>query len=245
MFLSTFAEWRIGGGSPAVPAKARAGQFWALTGGLTFLMDSSVVLRLRAVSPFTSGRFRHEATPVLLLPLKKRPLRQRSLHRPRRRTISPVAYTFDLPTAGRRRASPVMTQDHSLQAAAGATPVVRRRHSARPATGGNQDFPSASSRGGDWRTTQAETAVSRSLPAWPLRDDPFFRTPRRNRPGCVPPLKVAEFGQRVLNEHGPAQVGLGVICPPFSPLPFVRGELPLRLDLVPSHCGSRTPLGPK
>ncbi len=81
-----------------------------------------VVLRLQSVSPFTAHRFRHAATPVLLLSSKKRRLRQPSLHHRVVGTISPVAYTFDLPTIGRRRTSPVMAQDHFLQAAACITP---------------------------------------------------------------------------------------------------------------------------
>ena len=84
-----------------------------------------VVLHLQSVSAFTTCRFRPVATPLLLLPSKKRRLRQPSLHRIRiAKTISPVAYTFDLPTIGRRRASPVMTQVHFLQAATRITPVV-------------------------------------------------------------------------------------------------------------------------
>lgn len=66
-----------------------------------------------------------------------------------------------------------MTQDRFLQAATGGTRVVRRRHSVRPAARENQDFPNASPKGGSWRPTQAETAVSRSLSTWPLRDGSF------------------------------------------------------------------------
>ena len=46
----------------------------------------------------------------------------------------------------------------------------------------------ASLKGGRWRFALGRSAVSRSLPAWPLRDDPFFRSSRWERPGCVPPL---------------------------------------------------------
>ena len=58
---------------------------------------------------------------------------------PRCRAFSPVAYRLDLPTVGRRRASPVMTQDHFLQAAACITQVVPPStiHSDR---GGNEDW---------------------------------------------------------------------------------------------------------
>lgn len=53
------------------------------------------------------------------------------------------------------------------------------------------------------------SAVSRSLFPWPLRAETFFRTSRWPRPGCIPPLKVAEFEGRVLHGYGPAQVGIG------------------------------------
>ena len=64
----------------------------------------------------------------------------------------------------------------------------------------------------------------------------------RCRPGCVLPLKGAEFEQKVLNERGLAQVGSGFIFPPFVPNRLFTEGGPV-LDLVPSHCGSRAPLG--
>ena len=48
-----------------------------------------------------------------------------------------------------------MSQDHFLQAAACGTRVVRRRHPYHRRRE-DQVIPSASSRGGDWRTKQAE-----------------------------------------------------------------------------------------
>ena len=117
-----------------------------------------VVLRLHPVSTFTTCRFQYVATPFLLLPLKRRPLRQRSPH-PNRivRTISPVAYTFDLPTIGRGRASPVMTQDHFLQAATCNTPNGSPAVTALlPERRSSESTPSASCRGGGWHTMKAE-----------------------------------------------------------------------------------------
>ena len=71
-----------------------------------------------------------------------------------------------------------MTQDHFLQAAAGATRVIHFRHSASPDVGREVRIPvNASSRGGDWRITQAENAVSRSHLAWPLRHAAFSGPP--------------------------------------------------------------------
>lgn len=116
-----------------------------------------VVLRLQSVSTFTRCRFQHAATPLLLLSSKKRRLRQPSLHHRIVETISPVAYTFDLPTVGRRRTSPVMAQDHFLQAATCITPngspVVPACLSERRSS---DSTPSASCRGGVWHTMKAE-----------------------------------------------------------------------------------------
>jgi hypothetical protein len=140
-----------------------------------------VVLRLQSVSPFTTYRFQDAATPVLLLSLKKRRPRQPSLHRRIVGTISPEAYTFDLPTIGRRRTSPVMTQDHFPQAAACITPngspaitvsLLERRSSG--------STPSASRKGGRWHTIKAETPspgvfLPGSFVAAPSPDPPVGR----------------------------------------------------------------------
>ena len=127
MFLSILASRR---GSPGFPARARAGQFGASAGeanfphGLAGRSPSSVGF------PFHAPRLRR-ATPGLLLPLKRRRPRQPSPHHRVVLAFSPVAYRRDLPTIGRWRASPVMVQDHFLQAAARITVMVRDRHSAR------------------------------------------------------------------------------------------------------------------
>src|SRR5260370_34247441 len=71
-----------------------------------------------------------------------------------------------------------MAWDHFLQAATRSTRVVRVRHSAAPSVGREvRAVVSASSKGGDWRTKQAENAVSRSHPAWPLRHAAFSGPP--------------------------------------------------------------------
>ena len=120
-----------------------------------------VVLRLQTVSTFTTFRFQNVATPFLLLSSKKRRPRQPSLHRRivivQKDTFSPVAYMFDLPTIGRRRTSPVMSQDHFLQAATCNTPngslAVTVSLPERRSSGST---PSASYRGGVWHTMKAE-----------------------------------------------------------------------------------------
>jgi hypothetical protein len=186
MFLSTAAEWRIGDGSPVVPAKARAGQFWALTGGLTVLMSWPLVLRLRSVSPFTSGRFQHRSYCGSAATLKEEAVKATFSSPPLRRTISPAAYTFGLPTIGRRRASPVMAQDPfspggNTQHLHGSPPLT-----ACAAERGHQASPTLHRKGGDWRPMSAEmpspgvsppgpfaTASSPDLPVRP----PWLHTP--------------------------------------------------------------------
>jgi len=64
---------------------------------------------------------------------------------------------FDLPTIGRRRTSPVMTQDHFLQAAACITPNGSPAITALlPERRSSESTPSASRRGGVWHTMKAE-----------------------------------------------------------------------------------------
>ena len=120
-----------------------------------------VVLRLQSVSTFTTHRFQYVATPFLLLSSKERRPRQPSLHRRivvvQKDTFSPEAYMFDLPTIGRRRTSPVMTQDHFLQAAACITPNGSPAITAwLPERRSSESTPSASRRGGVWHTMKAE-----------------------------------------------------------------------------------------
>jgi hypothetical protein len=175
MFLSGLAASR------RFPGKSSGGPILGFSCGANFPHVLVVVLRLRSVSPFTTRRFQHAATPALLLPLKRRPLRRRSPHPRFVRTISPVAYTFGLPTLGRGRASPVMTQDHFLQAATCITltgsPSVTASLSERGASGSP---PSASRRGGVWHTMKAEMPspgvfLPGSFAAAPCPDPPAGR----------------------------------------------------------------------
>jgi len=99
-----------------------------------------------------------------------------------------VAYTLSLPTAGRRRVSPVTTQDHFLQAATRITPVVRPRQSASTGDGRISGLPNASLRGGNWRTTQAEMPPPGvSLPG------PFVTVPSPDIPLVPPWLHTSVF----------------------------------------------------
>jgi hypothetical protein len=167
------------------PARARMGQFRASAKKLTFLMDSlsfSVFDRF----PLSPRAFQREATVLLLMSLKRRPLRQRSPHRRIVGALSPVAYMLDLPTVGRRGTSPVRSRDHFLQAAARITPVVHCRHTAHPAvSGASGRLLSASSRGGDWRTAKAAVqSPGVSLPG------PFVTAPSPDPPVGPPWLRT-------------------------------------------------------
>lgn len=117
-----------------LPGKSTGGSGRNAVERLTSLMDSRVVLRHQSVSPFTSrhlawGYFGSADT------LEEEAAKAAFSSPPRCRAFSPVAYGLDLPTIGRRRASPVMTQDHFLQAATRSTQVVHPRQSARTEDG--------------------------------------------------------------------------------------------------------------
>jgi hypothetical protein len=163
--------------SSGCPARARAVLEGISAERLTFLMNSSVVLRLQSVSPFTPRRVAWGYSGSADT-LKAEAAKAAFSSPPHCRAFSPVAYRLVLPTVGRRRASPVMTQDHFLQAAARLTRMVHPWQSARTEGGARIGaLVSASSRGGDWRTMQAENAVSRSHLAWPLRHAAFSGPP--------------------------------------------------------------------
>jgi hypothetical protein len=116
------------------PARARAVPDGTSLERLTSLMDSHVVLRHQSVSPFT---LRHLAWGYFgsADTLEEEAAKATFSSPPRCRAFSPVAYRLDLPSIGRRRASPVMTQDHFLQAATRSTQVVHPRQSARTEDG--------------------------------------------------------------------------------------------------------------
>jgi hypothetical protein len=99
---------------------------------------------------------------------------------------------------------------------------------ASPATvGSSGSILNASAKGGAWRTKPAETAVSRSLPAWPLRDGAFSGTPGGSALAAYP-REVARCEQGVLHECGLAQVGFGATCSP----PFLHLSVSSLVNLV-------------
>lgn len=121
-----------------------------------------------------------------------------------------------------------MVSDHFLQAAAGSTCSGPLPITASPATvGSSGSILNASAKGGAWRTRPAETAVSRSLPAWPLRDGAFSGTPGGSALAAYP-REVARCEQGVLYGCGPAQVGFGATCSP----PFLHLSVSSLVNLV-------------
>jgi hypothetical protein len=133
--------------------------------GLTFLMVLRLVLRLQRF-PLSRCKHRYYGSAVTL----NEEAVKATFSSPNR-IVAPfhlglIDATYR--TRGRRRVSSVTTQVHFLQAAACVTVVICVWHSARPFAGRVGDSR-ASSRGGDWRITLAENAVSRSLSAWSLR----------------------------------------------------------------------------
>lgn len=134
-----------------------------------------------------------------------------------------------------------MSQDHFPQAAAHITRVVHRRPSVSSAMGGVRASPALHPGAVTGAPHRPQGRLPKSLCLAPPSRC-LLRSFRWHRPGCVPPLEIAEFEQRVLNGHGPAQVGFGFMHTSFLASPFVRGVHPA-VDLVPSHCGSRAPEG--
>ena len=104
-----------------------------------------------------------------------------------------------------------MTQNHFLQAAAGFTRVVLIRQSASPDLERKFRIPvNASSRGGDWRTKQAEVPSPKVTLPGPYDMPPSPVLPVATR-WLLTSAERAEFEQGVLYGCGPAQVGFRTI----------------------------------
>ena len=178
-FLSTgFPSGVSVAASPGFPARARAGHLAAAAEGLTFLMHSSFILRLRSVSPFTRlGPSPHQrATPVLLLPSKRRPTRQCSPHRIRVTVgFHQRLIRHGLPTVGRRRASPV--RPRTIFSRRPHAPPLRPAADIRTADHGGSGQPRRFNRDRSLARLKGLSAFSRSISAWPLRDGDFSGAP--------------------------------------------------------------------
>lgn len=119
---------------------------------------------------------RQRATPVLLLPLKRRPSRQRSPHRIR------VTVGFHqrlihhgLPTVGRRRASPV--RHRTIFSRRPHVPPPKPVAGIRTADDGGSGQPLRFNRERSLTRLKGLNAFSRSISAWPLRDGGFSGPP--------------------------------------------------------------------
>ena len=203
-------------------------------GRLTFLMDSRAVLLLQSVFPFTRLAVRYSGSAAAL---NEEAAKAAFSSPPRRPAVSPEVYRRDLPTVGRCRASPVMVQDHFLQAATRTTMMVRDRHSARSIPRRGFGSPSTLLPGAVFGDHPGRNAVSRSLPAWPLRPNAFSGPPGGAKLAAYPADNCGVRAESSVR-CGPAQVGFGLSYPPFIASPFL-----LVVYLVPSHCGSRTSAG--
>ena len=153
------------------------------------------------------------------------------------KTLSPVAYRLDLPTVGRRRTSPVMTQDHFLQAATRSTHSGPPPVTASPAEERASDS-SVLHRGaviGTPRRPKCRLPKSSRL----APSSPILLRSSRWRASCIPPANAAGFERNVLYGRGPAQVGFGDSrSPPFFTSPFAQRKTKSR-----ATGGSRAPLG--
>jgi len=158
--------------SSGFPARARAGHLAASSEGLTFLMDSPSFFVFNGFTFHCA--YSCAATLDLLTPSMRRRLRQSSPRLPHRLPLRLWLIGSVYQTFGRSRVSPVMLQDHCLQAAAGITPMVHSRRSARPIVGRDiWDLVSASCQGRCLAHHQGRNAVSQSHLAWPLRHAAF------------------------------------------------------------------------
>jgi len=160
-------------------------------------------------------------TPDLLPSLKRRRLRQPSPHH---RITAPFHQWLIgrlTETLGRRRTSPVMVSNRAFPGDSTQHPHCRPSMAVCSTVGGFRN----PQRFNEWRClayVAAESATSRNLSSWPLRDTPFFRSPRWSYPGCLTFTEVVKFEKRVLYKYGLAQVGLDDrFHPPSFISPFV------------------------
>ena len=173
MFLSVAAVAAF----PRFPSKSTGRPILGLSQGANFPHG------LAGRSPSSVGFSFHfalgrEATPDLLLPLKRRRFRRPSPHR---RVAGPFRLWL-IGTAYRP------SDGGGLHRSWHGTIFSRRRHASPDwSPAGNplnrlwgrevRALVSASSKGGEWHTKQAENAVSRSHLAWPLRHAAFSGKP--------------------------------------------------------------------
>jgi len=139
-------------------------------------MDSRIVLRLQPVSPFTSRLSRsYSGSAAALNEEATKAVFSSPPHNPPFR-LWLMGGTYR--TFGRRRASPVTSQNHFLQATARITRVVHVRLSTPPAPWDERfGFSPALRRGAVSGAPSGRNAISRSHLAWPLRHTTFSGPP--------------------------------------------------------------------
>ena len=126
-----------------------------------------------------------------------------------------------------------MVRVHFLKAAARITRMVHFRQSACPSVGREvRTLVNASSKGGDWRTMQAEMPSPKVTLPGPFVTPPSPVLPVTTR-WLLTSVESAECEQGVLYGCGPAQVGFGTLLSSFHGLTLSsKGKLrpkPLRL----------------
>ena len=225
---------------PGVPGKSAGGPIWGFSRG------ANCPHGLAGRSPSSVGFPFHRAGPASrysgsAAALEEEAAKAAFSSPPRRHALSPAAYRRDLPTIGRRRASPVMVQDHFLQAAARITCMVRGRYPhVRP--GGDSGSPTLP----PGAVLGAPCRPKCRLPESPCLAPSTVPSPALPvaRAGCLP-SRNGEFEQGVLYGRGPAQVGFGVSLSSFHHLTLSSGGIlspePLRLTAPLQGLGPPAP----
>jgi hypothetical protein len=137
-----------------------------------------VVLRLQSVSPFTTHRFQDAATPVLLLPLKRRPSRQRSPHPPHRQ--NDFTCGLYVRSTDHRTGEGFTGHDSGPFSPGGDVQHPQGFFSNNRILAGEKVVridPRCFTQGRRLAHPEGRNAVSRSLPAWLLRRRPLSGPP--------------------------------------------------------------------
>jgi hypothetical protein len=143
-----------------------------LSQGANFPHGLAIVLRLQSVSPFASRVSRNYSGSAAAL--DEEATKAAFSSPPHCRTVSHdwlIDSTYR--PFGRSRASPVMSQDHFLQAAACITPVIHSWQFAQPMVGRVNGSRRRFMQGRWLAHHVGRNAVSRSRLAWPLRHIAF------------------------------------------------------------------------
>ena len=169
------------------PGKSTGGPIWGFSRRANFPHGLAVVLRLRSVSVFTSGRFQRRSYSASAATLKEEAVKatfsspSASSERFRQRLIRSTYRPSD--SVGLHRSC--STQDLSSSGGCMLHPRGSPLLTASAAERGHWGVPYASSKGGDWRPTQAEMPSPEvSLPG------PFATVPSPDPPVEPPWLRT-------------------------------------------------------